>query len=503
VKVLLVNPRSRPSFWTLEGAAPITQRPGFMTNLALVTLAALTPEDIEVEVVDEHVQPVDFDAPCDVVGITGYITHRDRMVELAAGFRERGRLVAIGGPYASLSPGFVRPHADVLFLGEAEETWPAFLEDLRLGAWKEEYAQAGNVDFGTSPTPRIEALPLDRFYMGAVQTSRGCPFECEFCDVIVYLGRRQRHKDPDQVVREVANLHALGQRQVFLCDDNFTAHRGRAADTLRALAEWNNAQPERVGFNTQLSIDVTRDRDEPLLDLCAEAGLSVAFVGIETPSAEAMLEVKKRQNVHHDLMAGVRRLHEHGIAVQAGMIVGFDADTTDIFQRQVDFAQEAGTTMMSVTTLNAPEGTPLEARLAAEGRLRPDGVEDLYTGTNIIPKQMTPEELQAGMRWLLNKLFDPVLFTDRLAVLAGQLPPRGSTRPLGRDGAVVWDRVVHSYRRLGPEHERVPLTAAKLFRGKDLSHLATALVFYCHVVRMLRTWRMWDPELARAAEPVW
>jgi radical SAM superfamily enzyme YgiQ (UPF0313 family) len=503
MRILLVNPRYRASFWTLTGAIPITQRPGLMTNLALATVAALTPDDIEVEVVDEGVDRLDFDTPCDLVGITGYVTQRARMIEIAEAFRDRGVPVAIGGPYASLSPGVLRPYADVLFLGEAEETWPAFIEDFRRGAWNDEYAQVGNVDMASSPSPRIGALRTERYYMGAVQTSRGCPFECEFCDVIVYLGRRQRYKNPEQVVKELANLYDAGQRQVFLADDNFTAHRGRAADMLRAIAAWNAAQPERTAFNTQVSIDVARDGDEPLLDLCVEAGLSVAFVGVETPSEAALLEVKKHQNVRYDLLSHVRKLQSHGIVVQAGMIVGFDSDGRDVFGAQYEFAQQAGTTMISLGTLNAPEGTPLEARLLAQGRLRDEGVDDVYASTNIIPKQMTTEQLTAGTRWLMNKLYDPAAFVERAAGLADQLPTGAAARPLGRDGAVLWDRISQAYAHLGPELEQVPRLTAGLFRGKELSHLATSLIFYCHVVRMLRSWNVWDPELARASEPVW
>lgn len=503
MRILLVNPRCPPSFWTLTGAMPITQRPGLMTNLALATIAALTPDDIEVQLVDEAVERLDLDTPCDLVGITGYVTQRRRIVEIAEAFRARSVPVAIGGPYASLSPSTLRPHADILFRGEAEETWPAFLTDFRAGAWKDEYLQVGSVDLAASPPPRFEALRADRYHMGSVQTSRGCPFECEFCDVIVYLGRRQRHKDPDQVARELGRLYALGHRQTFLCDDNFTAHRGRAAELLRGIAAWNQAQPEPTALSTQLSIDVARDRDEPLLDLCVEAGLSVAFVGIETPSDAALLEVKKHQNVHLDLVDGVRRLQSHGIAVQAGMIVGFDSDTTDVFARQLAFAQEAGTTMISLGTLNAPEGTPLEARLAAQGRLRAEAVDDVYDSTNVIPLRMSSEELTAGTRWLMNRLYAPTAYLERLAVLAAHLPARGAARPVGREGAVLWDRITQAYLHLGDDFAAMPRLGAGLFRGKDLHHLATALIFYCHVVRMLRSWGVWDPALAQAGEPVW
>lgn len=503
MRVLLVHPRYPASFWTLSGARPITGKPGLMMNLALPTVAALTPADVEVQIVDEGVEPLDLDTPCDVVGITGYVTQRSRMIELATAFRQRGRLVAIGGPYASLSPGVLRPHADVLFRGEAELTWPQFIEDLRHGRWQDEYVQEGNIDLPSSPAPRVGAMRNGSYHMGAVQTSRGCPFACEFCDVIVYLGRRQRHKDPDRVVEELGHLAEAGYLHAFLADDNLTAHRARAADTLRAVAAWNGARFERLALTTQLSIDVARDGDEPLLELCVEAGLTQAFVGIETPSPSSLLEVKKRQNVRDDLLGDVHKLQSHGIAIQAGMIVGFDSDSPDIFRIQREFAQQANTPMISLGMLNAPEGTPLEARLREQGRLRDEPVDDVYLTTNVDPKQMSHDQLVAGTRWLMNQLYTPDALLERLIGLGHQLPPAGSGPRPGREAAAIWDRVVRTFRQLGPELEPVPRRALAAFRGKDLSHLVTSLIYYCHVVRMLRAWDVWDPGLARASEPVW
>lgn len=503
MRILLVNPRYRPSFWTLSGATPVTKRPALMPNLALPTLAALTPKDIDLTIVDEAVEPVDLDGDYDLVGITGYITQRFRMIELAAEFRLRGIPVAIGGPYASLSPGKVRPHADILFRGEAELTWPTFLDDFRRGHWESEYSQEGNVDLRESPVPRFDAVNPASYYSGAVQTSRGCPFECEFCDVIVLLGRRQRHKDPDRIIEEISQLHAGGYRQTFLADDNFTANRRRAADTLHAISAWNASVPERMTFNTQLSIDVARDADLPLLDLCVEAGLTTAFVGVETPNEAALMEVKKRQNVIYDVLTHVQRIQEHGIGVHAGMIVGFDSDNADVFATQLEFAQSAGTAVTSLTMLNAPEGTPLERRLIAQGRLQPDGLDDVFLSTNIVPKQLTNDELVAGTQWLMNKLYDPDAFLERLDVFASRLPVTHNGRHLGREAGLLWDRLTQSYRLLGPEFETMPRRGAQMFGRKDFSHLGIALIFYLHFIRLLRFWKVWDRELARAAEPVW
>jgi radical SAM superfamily enzyme YgiQ (UPF0313 family) len=453
---------------------------------------------------DEAVSPVDLDTPCDLVGLTGYVIQRKRMVELAEAFRARGVPVAIGGPFASLSPHHVRSHADILFLGEAELTWPAFLEDFRRGRYESEYKQEGNVDLRDSPVPDFSGLDPDKYFCGAVQTSRGCPFECEFCDVIVLLGRRQRHKDPDRIVKEIAQLHAAGQRQTFLSDDNFTANRRRAADTLSAIAEWNRTASERMTFITQMSIDVARDADVPLLELSVEAGLTNVFVGVESPNEAAMLEVKKRQNVIYDVLEHVHKIQRHGMSVHAGMMVGFDSDDADIFQTQFDFAQAAGTAITSLTMLNAPEGTPLQKRLVAAGRIRSDEYDDGFLSTNITPNQFTHAELLAGTQWLMNKLYDPVAFFERLDGLAERLPDGVSAgQHRGREVGQLWDRISHGFKALGPEFERMPREGARLFARKDFSHLGTALIFYFHIVRLLRHWQVWDPELARAAEPIW
>jgi radical SAM superfamily enzyme YgiQ (UPF0313 family) len=492
-RVLLVNPLPSLSLYSWLGVADITGRSAYIMNLALPTLAALTPPEVEITVVDEAVEPVDFDTRWDLVGITGYLTQMRRMVEIADAFRARGQLVAIGGPYATLSPEVVRSHADILFRGEAERTWPAFLDDWLSGRWQAEYVAHESVDVQCSPAPRLDVLKAGAYEQGVVQTSRGCPFECEFCDVIVYLGRKQRHKRPAQVVDELEQLAQMGYRSVLLADDNLTANRARAAEIMTAVGEWNRSKPKPMALFTQLSIDVTRERDLPLLDLCADAGLRQAFVGIETPSADALREVHKRQNLRDDLVGDVHRLQQRGIMVQAGMITGFDADTPESFGRMYAFLQAAGIPMVLLAMLNALDGTPLQARLAAQGRLKPLLLSDAMLDTNIVPLQMTSQELVRGTVWLLNQLYAPRAFLERLAVFAEQLPRASNmafAEPLNAD-AEFWRRVAVSYARLGAEFRDVPIEAARLFRGKDAYGLKTALVFYRSAVSVMRRWGLW------------
>jgi radical SAM superfamily enzyme YgiQ (UPF0313 family) len=263
----------------------------------------------------------------------------------------------VGGPYASLSPEVFRGHCDILVTGELEAIAEDLFADLERGVWQPDYT-AGKADLATSPIPRWDLYPTDRALMGCVQTSRGCPVECEFCDVIQYLGRKQRVKPIPQVLAELEVLYQHGFRAVFLADDNFTVYRRRAKETLCALRDWNRARSAgAIHFSTQVSIDAARAPE--ILRLLSEAGVTWVFVGIETPNQESLRESKKRQNVGVDLLAQVQAFLDHGISVTAGMIVGFDQDGPDIYERQFDFAMASPIPIFSVGALVAPAATPL------------------------------------------------------------------------------------------------------------------------------------------------
>lgn len=506
-RLLLVNPRQHHTFFGFSLVGADLGVPAFMPNLALPTLAALVPDDIEVVVVDEEVEEVPFDEAWDLVGLTGYISQASRLFEIATEFRRRGRLVVIGGPYASLSPDTVRPHADVLFTGEAEHTWPAFLADWQAGSWRDHYEAGGTVGIDESPLPDLSVLAPGAYWIGVVQTSRGCPYQCEFCDVIVYLGRRQRHKAPDRVVTELDRLYAAGYRSVFLSDDNLTSYPHRAARIMEAVRDWNRGLDEPVYLATQLSIEVTEHPE--LLALCADAGLRHAFVGLETPSPDALREVKKGQNLRADLVEGVHTLHRHGIMVNGGVITGFDADTLDSFRLVYDFVQDAGFPMVNVNMLHAPEGTPLEARLRADGRLFEGYSEVGAFDTNVVPLQMSLAELQAGTQWLLNKLYSPGALLARVETLASLLPDAPHVVAPARAGDVevarsaqIWRRLLASYADLGGDYAALPRRAVRAFRGKDTSLLLTALVFARQAIGVIEAQGIRDPALGALDAPV-
>src|SRR5712691_1773009 len=241
--IYLINPAADfPSYFSSEVFAASGLAPAIsMADLAIATIAAMAPGDFAVRLCDEYVSPIDFDTSADFVGITGKVSQWSRMKSIALEFRRRGAVVVIGGPYASLSPEVVRPYCDILVRGEIEDISTRLFADLRSGNWQTEYV-GNRPDLKTSPLPRWDLYPNDRAMMGTVQTSRGCPFECEFCDVIEYLGRKQRHKAVDQVLRELDELYRHGYRSVFLADDNFTVYRARAKELLAAIRDWNTRQ---------------------------------------------------------------------------------------------------------------------------------------------------------------------------------------------------------------------------------------------------------------------
>jgi radical SAM superfamily enzyme YgiQ (UPF0313 family) len=411
LRIQLITPKNPPSFWTFDSILPLLGVDCIFPNLSMPTVAGLTPPGHEVVLSDENLGPVPLDLDVDVVGLTGYPIHRPRIVELARECRSRGRLIAIGGPFASLYPDEAAAIADVVFVGEAEHTWPQFLEDLACDSHRARYESQERPDLTDAPMPRFDLVDASRFHAMTVQFSRGCPFRCEFCDIIVVYGRKPRTKAVDRLLAEVEACVAAGARQIFIVDDNFAGNKRLTRELLSELASWGRHRGYPVDFNAELSLDVAADAE--LLRLLREAHFTTVFVGIESPNASALTEAKKTQNMRHDIIESVQRFHEHGIQVQAGMIVGFDADTTAIFDQQAQFAQDARIPIVMAGMLQAVEGTPLFDRIGAEGRLLSTSNGDQFNHSNIVPVNMTSEELYIGYRRLLRQLYDWRAYEDR------------------------------------------------------------------------------------------
>ena len=437
-KILLITPDFNPeetkvkdhsSRFTILKFLP---QKAWMAPLGLATVAALTPDDIEVDVWDEAVHGMishdtDFNKDYDFVGVTGYINHLWRVRELSKIFRRRGIPIAVGGPGVSSAPEHYRDHFDVLFIGESEHVWPQFIADLKVGPYRPEYRQVAKPEMAHSPLPRWDKVATDmkHYLFGAVQTTRGCPFDCEFCDVIYIYGRQARHKSIDRVLEEVIAQERLGLERIFFCDDNFIGNPHYAKDLLKALIPVNNAFRRPIGFFTQITLNVAKDNE--LLELLADANFSGLFIGIETPNKESLVETNKPQNYKTDILADVKKIQSYGLPITAGMIVGFDHDDTTIFEHQFEFLQKACLAIPSVHMLKAPVGTKLWVRLHKEGRVLRFSEDlsisssDIRTGTNIFPKLMTRRELMSGYLRLIEQVRDWRNFEARVKGMVSQI----------------------------------------------------------------------------------
>src|SRR5215471_19250409 len=411
--IVLINPKFDISFWGLEHALPFMGNRASMPVAALPLLAALTPTEHCVTLIDENVEAIDFDrcARADIVGVTGMVVQRRRMREILVELRRRGVFVVIGGPWVSVREDYFTGLADVLFVGESEETWPCFLADWRNGSYSARYEQAEKTDMSRVPAPRLDLLKLDRYAFGNLQFSRGCPFQCEFCDIIVVFGRRPRLKTSEQIIAELEALLARGMSMVFVVDDNLIGNKKAIKELLRSVIAWQHAKGFPLTFVTEASIDLADD--DELMRLMVEANINVVFVGIESTNEDSLREARKLQNLRKNgsLLEKVRRIQEAGMEVWSGMILGFDHDDETVFDSHRRFFMSARISMAMIGMLSAIPKTPLHARLAASGRLDP--TDNPAEGTNVIPLQMTRKALSEGYVRLMVDLYEPDAFFNR------------------------------------------------------------------------------------------
>jgi len=416
MRLLLVNPRFRESFWSFRFAMSeiVPGRRTLNPPLGLATLAALCPPRWEVTIVDENVEPLPHDPAVDLVGICGMGVQFPRQRELLTFYRSRGYFVVAGGSHASLCPEKYAELADATVAGEAESIWPEFCRDFEAGVPRSLYRETGTVALTDSPTPRFDLLKLDRYNTASMQFSRGCPYRCDFCDIIVMFGRRPRTKSLQQIEHELDALRAQGARQVFFVDDNLIGNRPQAKALLRFLAEYQTRHRYRFGFGTEASINLARDAE--LMQLMPSAHFGWVFVGIETPDEATLKSSGKMQNVGTDLLGSLRTIYAHGIDVLAGFIVGFDNDTPETFERQRRFIIASGIQAAMIGLLTALPRTPLYERLRLEGRLidRADDTDNTRLGTNVVPKSMSYAAMIAAYRRLYEQLVTDQAIAQRI-----------------------------------------------------------------------------------------
>ena len=429
-RLLMVYPQFFPTYWGMQYAMELTGQKALMPPLGLLTIAALTPPEYEIKLVDLNCEPLTDAAIdwADAVLFSAMLPQKPALFEVAQRCRRAGKLIVFGGPFPTACAEECEPYCDVLVLNEGEVTWPMFLKDLELGAVQKRYTSEDKPDVTKSPCPRFDLARLSDYSVLPIQYSRGCPFQCEFCDIIVMFGRRPRTKTPEQVLVELDTAYQLGYRGVvFIVDDNFIGNKKEVKKLLPALEAWNQAHGRPFVFGTEASVNLADD--EPLMRAMHEADFWWVFLGIETPSTESLKETRKLQNTKGSLVEAIQRVQQSGMMVYAGFIIGFDADGEDIFQRQIDFITQAAVPNAMIGPLVALPGTPLYKRMQDEGRLLDEkGPRDRTVAsgyTNIVTK-LPQADLLAGQRQILSSIYTPTAYLQR-AETAFFLMPRRET----------------------------------------------------------------------------
>jgi radical SAM superfamily enzyme YgiQ (UPF0313 family) len=368
----------------------------WFARLTLTTLAALTPPEVEVNITDENVEPIDFDEDVDLVGITGMVMHAPRAYEIASRFRQRGIPVVMGGPHASSLPLEAKEHVDAVVIGEAELVWKGLLRDAEEGRLKAFYQAEAPYSMVGMPHPRIDLLRKDAYMtVNCVQTTRGCPHQCDFCHVTHFFGKTYRCRPVDEVIEEVSRLK--GDFVVFV-DDNIAGNRPYAKELFTRL------KPLKKKWASQASM--TLPRDPELVQLAAESGCVTLFFGIESLSPENLKDVNKSFNRAHQFEEALKVVHDHDIMVVAGFIFGLDHDDEGVFERTLRFCERNRIELPSFFLLTPLPKTPLYDRMESEGRLLHKDW-SRYNGATVVfkPKLMTEETLQDGFRWVCKEAY--------------------------------------------------------------------------------------------------
>jgi len=387
------------------------EKHAWMMPGVLTLLAALIPDHHEIVLIDEAVEDIDFEAlrRFDVIGITGQIAQRDRMIEILERVKTLPGTVVVGGPYAAIDEQFFDGLCDTIFVGEADQTWPEFVEAMANGdSVQSRYEQTEKTDMATLPPARMDLMKAEHYMSASIQYSRGCPFTCEFCDIIVIFGRRPRVKSAKQVIAELEGVWKAGFGVCFVVDDNFIGNKVAVKKMLPELIRWQEENGYPLVLSTEATLNLADDAE--LMELMIRANFREVFIGIESTREESLIETKKLQNIRGESMSTkLGRIRDAGLVVSAGFIVGFDEDDDRIFEEQVQFIESNNIGRVSFGVLVALPKTPLYERLEAEGRLTDDN--DIC---NFIPKQMTRDQLVAGYEKALRRLYTAEAFIGRV-----------------------------------------------------------------------------------------
>ncbi|MGE5682074.1 MAG: B12-binding domain-containing radical SAM protein [Bacillota bacterium] len=426
MNILFVNPLYPPNtFWGFKHALKFVSKKASFPPLGLLTVAVMLPEQWNKKLVDMNVSSLkDPDILwADYVFISAMSIQGRSADEVIQRCILLKRKIVAGGPLFTSSPENY-PNVDYLVLNEAEITMPQFLSDLREGKARHIYTTEEWADITSTPLPLWKLVTMNKYTSMNLQYSRGCPYDCDFCDITVLYGRRPRTKTKEQVLLELDALYRTGWRgPVFFVDDNFIGNKSKLKkDILPAIAEWNIKNNYPFYFSTEASINLADD--ETLMKLMIKAGFDAVFIGIETPNKESLVECNKTQNSSRDLISSVKKIQATGLEVQGGFIVGFDKDPATIFDKLTDFIQESGIVTAMVGLLNAPKGTKLQKRLLKEGRLLNDfNGNNTDLSINFIP-QMDQEVLIAGYKTMVRTIYSPKYFYERAMYFLKDFEPK-------------------------------------------------------------------------------
>lgn len=424
-KILFVHPQHEVSYWGFQHSLPLYGKKAMHPPLGLITVAALLPRCWDLRLVDTNIEELDDEDIlwADMVFTGGMTSQADSLLELLDRCKRLDRPTVVGGPFGSGHPQRLENKPDYMVLDEAEITLPLFLEDLERGEPKAIYRSTDKPDVSQSPIPRFDLLDLAAYGVMDIQFSRGCPFNCEFCDIITLYGRVPRTKTPEQTLAEFQALHELGYRgPLFLVDDNFIGNKKAVRKLMELLIPWMEERNRPFTLITEASVNLAED--DRLLEDMYRAGFKRVFLGIETPSLESLKETQKLQNMRRSMVESVHHIIDHGIQVMAGFIVGFDNDEEDIFDRQIEFIQQAEIPWAMVGVLAAIPNTQLWTRLEKEGRLLGYHTGDQFGRTNF-RTNLDSDVLMRGYLRILETIYQPDAYFERVMSVVARIHASG------------------------------------------------------------------------------